>query len=451
MSQLLINILAFIVAIGLLVTVHEFGHYWVARRLGIKVLRFSVGFGKPIWSRIAGPDRTEYAISNIPIGGYVKMLDERDCEVAPHERHRAFNRQPVPSRIAVLVAGPAANFLFAVAAFWLMFMVGVQGFRPVVGDVEEGSYAAVAGVAAGDEIVSVGGRRTDDWQDANLALLEDLVDDGVVELRLAGEDGAERTATLDVGEERVRLTEPGMLLRGLGIYTWPRSLEARIGQVHAGTPAEAGGLEAGDLVLAADGVPIENWNGWREFVRARPGQTVELLVERSGEQRRLTLQLDAAEDGGESIGFSGTLPAEPDVRGFVERHGPIAAIGHAVVETVDMTTLTLRMLWRMVTGDVSAKNLSGPINIAQYAGATASVGAVPFLNFLAIVSISLGILNLMPVPMLDGGQILFNLVEAAKGSPLSARAEMLGQQVGLLMLLMLMSVAFYNDIARLIG
>ncbi len=455
MSQFLISAAAFVVAIGLLVAVHEFGHYWVARRLGIKVLRFSIGFGKPIWRRVAGADATEYVISSIPLGGYVKMLDEREGPVPGADRGRAFNHKPIPARIAVLVAGPAFNFLFAIAAYWLMFVAGVPGLKPVIGEVAPDGPAAQAGLLRDDRIVAVGDVETATWEGALLAMLDDMLDDGRIRMRVVDSRGSERSAVIDVADRTEALTEPGALFPGLGLSAWAPEIPARIESVEPGGAGERGGLLPGDLIVAAGEERIETWNQWRDFVRARPGETVSVRVERAGRQVMLALDIGEAVDGNERIGMTGTRPVAPEGIGdhmiAEQRYGPLDAIGVAVGKTWDMTALTLRMFWRMLTGDVSLKNISGPINIAQYAGYTAAAGGVAFLSFLAIVSISLGILNLLPIPVLDGGQIAFQLAEAVKGSPLSQRAEIVGQQIGLFLLLMLMSFAFYNDIARLVS
>jgi len=453
--QVLISVVAFIVAIGILVAVHEYGHYLAARRLGVRVLRFSVGFGRPIWVRRSGPDRTEYCISAIPFGGYVKLLDERDCPVALAEQSRAFNRQPVAARIVILAAGPFMNFLFAVLAYWMMFMVGVPGTRPVVGEVEPDSTAAVAGILSGDEIVAVGERRTATWEGAIVSMLDGMLATGRISLLVRGAEGAERTVVLDTTGRSAELTEPGRLFSGLGFKPWEPRLPPVLGEVLPGGAAERGGLRAGDRILVADGVTIGSWPAWVDFVRARPGKEVHVEVERDGGVLPVVIAIEAVPGEQGEVGRIGAAPRVPDdlYEGMqsVERYAPLPAMARSVQRSWEMASLTVRMLFRMATGDVSAKNISGPINIAQYAGYSASIGVAPFLSFLAVVSISLGILNLLPVPMLDGGQIAYQLIEAAKGSPLSERSQIIGQQVGIFFLLVLMSFAFYNDISRLLG
>ncbi len=451
MTNIAILLLAFAVAISVLVAVHEFGHYWVARRLGIKVLRFSIGFGKPLWSRRAGPDQTEYVISALPLGGYVKMLDEREGPIPEADRGRAFNNAPIASRLAVLAAGPAFNFLFAIAVYWIIFMMGVTSLKPVIGEIEAGSYAAEAGLVAGDEIVVANGERTADWQQATLAIIDDLVDDGLIEMTVAGEDGARRDVSIDVGADKRRLTEPGQLLEGLGIFVWPRTRPAVIGRVVAGGSAADAGVVPGDRIVAIDDIEIDGWAALVEQIEANPGREVQLGVEREGRRIDMPAVIGKERVDGEIVGRLGVGAQTADGRRVEVRLGPLAAAGKAVSYTGEMTAFTVRMLWRMLTGDFSARNLSGPITIAEYAGETARIGPEAFLSFLAIVSISLGILNLLPVPILDGGQMVFQLAEALKGSPLSPETELRGQQVGIVLLLMLMSLAFYNDILRLIG
>ena len=452
MSGILTSALAFIVAIGVLVAVHEFGHFWVARRLGIKVLRFSVGFGRPLW-RKAGADGTEYWISAIPLGGYVKMLDEREGDVPPEDVSRSFNRQPPSSRIAVLFAGPAFNFLFAIAAYWIMFVVGVPAMKPLVGAIEPGSPAAEAGLRGGDLIIAVDDASTATMMDAQLELLKSMVPGGRATLEVEGQDGGRRTARLAYDGDTHALTEPGAMFPGLGIGLWRPEIPAVIGEIMPEGTAAAAGLQPGDRVLSADGRPISDWNELVAFIRARPGEQLALVVERDGAPLTLALFVGAADDQGERVGRIGAGPrVTPELWDPVrteQRYGPIGAAGRAVSETWRMSALTVTMVGRMILGQVSVKNISGPINIAQAAGFTAAAGITAFLSFLAIVSISLGIINLLPIPLLDGGQIVYQCVEIAKGSPVSDRAQIIGQQVGILLLLMLMTFAFYNDIVRL--
>jgi regulator of sigma E protease len=450
MSSVLINLLSFMVAISVLVAIHEFGHYLVGRLCGMKVLRFSIGFGKPLWTWIAGKDRTEYCISALPLGGYVKFLDEREGPVEPADQGRAFNHRPVPARIAVLFAGPFFNFLFAIVAYWVLFLNGIPTIKPAVGEVRPDSYAAAAGLEHGDRIVKVGEREATDWETALVAMLEELVADGTVTLDLEAEDGWEKSAVIRVGGDRARLTEPGVLFDGLGFEPWQPP--AVVGMVEEESAASAAGIVEGDRIVEIAGERILSFGDLQEVVAARPGETVNVRLIRNGEERVLEAELGSREVDGRQQGFMGIgIDAAAGDHWYVRKFGPFAAIGESIERTWNSTGFTVKMLARMVTGEVSIKNISGPINIAQYAGDSASAGMNAFLTFLALVSISLGVLNLLPVPILDGGQIVYQTVELVKGSPLSDRSQLVGQQVGILALLLLMSFAFYNDIARILN
>ncbi|MGB5209719.1 MAG: RIP metalloprotease RseP [Gammaproteobacteria bacterium] len=453
MNEIFTSILAFVVAISVLVAVHEYGHFWVARKLGVRVLRFCIGFGKPIWSRTAGRDPVEYAVAAVPLGGYVKLLDEREGPVPDDQKHRAFNRQSPIRRIAILVAGPLFNFIFAVFAYWLMFITGVSALQPVIGGIEAGSRAEFAELRAGDRIVAVDQRQTPTMMDARIGLLDGLVGDGEARVRVVGIDGQTRDVLLSVIGNRRELTETADIFPQLGIQPWRPIVPPVIGSLSDDGSAMRSGMEPGDRIVMADGEPVEDWASWVDFVRARPNQQVMLEIERDGRRQALDLAIGVSPD--EDIGLIGAGVVVPeglyDEIITEQKFGPFAAASQALNRTWDMSALTVRMLYRMVTGDVSPKSISGPINIAQTAGYTASVGLAAFLAFLAIVSISLGILNLLPIPMLDGGQIVYQFAEMIKGSPVSERTQIIGQQVGILLLLMLMSFAFYNDIVRLAG
>ncbi|MCA1799238.1 MAG: RIP metalloprotease RseP [Xanthomonadaceae bacterium] len=453
----LIALASFIVALGILVTVHEYGHFWVARRAGVQVLRFSVGFGRPIWSRTAS-DGTEYVIAAIPLGGYVKMLDERDPDMpASADVERSFNRTTPLRKVAITLAGPAANFLFAIFAYWMMFVIGIPGLQPVVGAVTPDSPAAHAGLEAGDRFVRIDGSDTPTWEAALLALLEGVITNEPFEVEVVDTDGYARQHMLAAGAARP-LTEPGSLLPGIGIAPWRPRVPAFLGDIEAGGAADAAGLRSGDHVLALDGEPVADWEALVGHIRARPGERVLFQVERAGALLELPVQvgaIDSGEAGGGVIGRVGAGVSVPaDLFAGMEselRYGPVAALPRAARRMVEMSVLTVKMLGSMVVGDVSVKNISGPINIAQYAGYSASVGLVPFLAFLAIVSISLGIINLLPIPILDGGHLVYHLVELVKGRPVSEQTEIVGQRIGLGMLAMLMGLAFYNDLARIFG
>jgi regulator of sigma E protease len=451
--KMLVFLAAFLVAIGILVAVHEFGHYWVAKKLGFKVLRFSIGFGKPLVMRVGkDADRTEYCLAAIPLGGYVKLLDEREGEVSPEELHRSFTRRPVLHRIAVLLAGPAMNLLFAAFLYAILAMVGTEVVKPVVGQVRLDSPAAAAGLQRGDEIVRVGDRNVVDTEELQIALIRQFTDDGVIPLRVR-RDGGERALTLRVNADRRAMTEPGKLLPGLGfdLATW--NADTLVHEAPEGSAGARAGLKAGDRLLAVDGQPIANRMEFIDLVNGAPGRDISIEVERGGQRLRIVAAVPRVIEQGKPIGRLGILLEEGPQNwppGLVETHrsGPIDAVVEGVAKTWGMSSLTVQMLWRIVTGQVSAKNISGPISIAEFAGISAYLGLTAFLAFLAIISVSLGVLNLMPVPLLDGGQVVYQLVEAVKGTPLSERAQLLGQQVGIALLVVLMSLAFYNDISR---
>ena len=450
MGDALTSLLAFVVAISVLVAVHEYGHYIVGRWAGMKVLRFSIGFGKPLVTWVRGADQTEYCISAIPLGGYVRFLDGREGPVAPEDEGRAFNQRPIPARIAVLFAGPLFNFLFAILAYWALFLNGIPTLQPAVGEVQADSYAARAGLEFGDKIVAVGDAETADWEATLVNIFDRMVATGEIPLTLEDDNGRQRRATIRVGEDASRLTEPNMLFGGLGFEPWQPP--AVIGELVEDGAAEAAGLVVGDRITAVAGERVKNYNDLIGAVSGRPGDRVTLEYVRGGQTEQIDIVIGEQEVDGEVRGLLG-VRGSSDIGDYykLRQYGPLESIGQAAQRTWTSTVFTLRMLGRMVTGDVSIKNISGPINIAQFAGDSAQRGLNEFLAFLALVSISLGVLNLLPVPVLDGGQIVYQTIELAKGSPLSERSQIIGQQVGILALILLMSFAFYNDIARILG
>lgn len=451
---MLINILAFIVAVGVLVSFHEFGHYWVARRMGVKVLRFSVGFGKPLWKRVGGADHTEYVIAAIPLGGYVKMLDEREGEVEPSELDRAFNRQPVSKRIAIVVAGPLFNIIFAVLAYWLMFMIGVSGVKPEIGEVAPNSIAAEAGLLPGEQILRVNDKPTPTWEIASITLLRYALDAGHLNIEVEDANGRILRRYLDLQNTQVLMAD-GDLLGKLGIVPWRPTILPVIGELIEDGAAQRGGLQTGDRILAANGETIALWNDWVNFVRARPAQTISVEVERNATVITLKLQTDTRYEDGVEVGRIGAYPQiDRDKLATMRvhvRYGPIESLLKALTKTWDIAILTLRVIWKLLTGEASLKNISGPVTIAEFAGMSVVLGLSAFLGALAIFSISIGILNLLPVPVLDGGHLLYYLIELIKGSPVSELAEAVGQRIGIAMLAGLMALAFYNDLARLFG
>ncbi len=450
------NIFFFIVAIGVLVTFHEFGHYWVARKAGVKVLRFSVGFGKPLFSwrrKTAEGDEIEYVIAAIPLGGYVKMLDEREGEVSELEKSRAFNNQNISKRIAIVFAGPAFNFILAIFLYWLVFMMGTTVDRPFVGEAEPDSIVASAGFEVQDEVLMVGDAVVNSWNEFRLEILDQGLDGGDLQIRVRARDNNEYTRLLALGDIRL-LENEGDIFKLIGFNQWIPELKAEIGGVMENSAAENAGLRKGDVFLQVDGIAVDQWSSLVEMIREKPNKAMQFVVLRNGVEEIVTVipQSRKTKDGEQGfIGAYQHLPEE--VRQMLItriEYSPSEALMNATEKTWDMSTLTLRVLWKMVSGEASLSNISGPITIATYAGVTASIGLVSFLSFLAVISVSLGVLNLLPVPMLDGGHLFYYLIEIIKGSPVSEAFELRGQQVGMAILALLMSVAIFNDLQRLV-
>ena len=455
MIDFLFSAVAFIVALGALITIHEFGHFWVARKAGVKVLRFSVGFGKPLFKKIGKKDNTEFVVAAIPLGGYVKMLDEREGPVAPAERHRSFNNQSVWARIAIVAAGPIANFLLAIVAYWAMFIIGISGVVPLIGGVEENSAASRAGFQIEDKIIAVQGKQTRTWNQVRLAVLDASLDaSGLMEVTVEDKDGTTRIRTLAVDSEGI-LKGKGDVIGDLGLQHWWPQVEPIIGGVSEDGAAKRAGLQAGDRVLTVNNQALQTWRDWVNIVRENPARPMELVIERDGIQMPLTVTPDERSHASGTIGYIGAWEGQSrllleKVRTVV-RFSPIDAVTAALERTKDMSVLTVQMLWKLIVGQASIENISGPITIAQFAGQSASVGIDHYLGFLALISISLGVLNLLPVPMLDGGHLLYFFIEVIRGKPVSEKVQLFGQQIGMVLLAGLMSIAFYNDILRLIG
>jgi regulator of sigma E protease len=453
--DILFTIGSFVVALAILIAVHEFGHFWVARRLGVKVLRFSIGFGRPLLRVQRRPDATEYVLALVPLGGYVKMLDEREDEVPAAEAHLAFNRQALWKRSAIVVAGPLFNFLFAIIAYWAIFMSGDVGLRPVVGEVEPQSIAAAAGFRPGDELIRIGDREAGSWETALIAFVGKSLDGKELAVQVRDASGTELTRWISSDAVRSLADEPDLFGR-LGLSPERPILPAVIGELVPGEAAEGAGLQTGDRILVADGRPIEGWQDFVGMVRDHPDEELTIEIERAdGARATLSIRPRSTEVEGSTIGRIGAGVLVPD--GLMDdysvevRYGPIESLDRAVAKTVDMSVMTLRVVGRMLIGQASVENLSGPLTIAETAGRTASYGLDAFVKFLAIVSISLGILNLLPIPVLDGGHLLYFFIEWVKGGPLSEAAQMQGQKIGLVLLAGLMSLAFYLDLSRLLG
>ncbi|KHO65700.1 sigma E protease regulator RseP [Pseudomonas flexibilis] len=440
-----------LIALGVLVTFHEFGHFWVARRCGVKVLRFSVGFGTPLlrWHDRHG---TEFVVAAIPLGGYVKMLDEREGEVPTELLGQTFNRKSVRQRFAIVSAGPIANFLLALLFFWLIAMLGTQQVRPVIGQVLPGTPAAEAGLQAGQEILAVDGKAVDGWGAVNLQLVRRLGETGMLQVRVSEPDSSvERDYQISLNAWQRGVEEPDPI-GSLGLQPWRPAVPAVLAHIDPSGPAQAAGLRTGDRLLSLDGVALRDWQDLVERVRARADQQVVLQVERAGQPLAVQVQLAGRGEGEARQGYLGAgvsgvdWPAEM-LREI--RYGPLDAVWQSVQRTWSMSQLTLDSLGKMLFGELSVKNLSGPITIAKVAGTSAQSGLADFLNFLAYLSISLGILNLLPIPVLDGGHLLFYLYEWARGKPLPEKVQAWGMQIGIALVIGVMLLALFNDLGRL--
>lgn len=448
--QIIETVLALALTLGILVTLHEYGHFWVARRCGVKVLRFSVGFGKPMFSWY-DKHGTEFAVAAIPLGGYVKMLDEREGPVPEELRDQAFTSKPPGQRIAIAAAGPLANFIFAIFAYWLLSVVGVTHVAPIVGQIADESVAERVGLQEGMEIHAVDGHRVSSWRDVNMRILERTGEHGSISMEVS-EDGARGTVSGELSGWGLSDDTPNPLAE-FGITPWRPAVPPVLGQISEGGRAEAAGLQPGDRIVAVNGEAIGSWFELVDFIRNAPEQTLQVTVERNGSEQSLSVTPEArTEESGQSIGFVGAgveaISWPEEVLRDVS-YGPFAAIPVALSETWADTRLTLVAIKKMVTGLLSPTNLSGPITIARVAEASVSSGFEDFVRFLAYLSVSLGILNLLPVPVLDGGHIVYYTIEALRGKPLSEQAQAFGLRIGMAMILTLMVFALYNDLMRL--
>jgi regulator of sigma E protease len=453
--NLLTTLIAFVVALGVLIVVHEFGHYLVARLCNVRVLRFSVGFGTPLWHKALGRDRTEWAIAAFPLGGYVKMADEREGPVAPQDLPRAFNRQSVYRRFAIVLAGPTANFLLAIFFYWVLFLHGVPGLKPVLGPITPDTPAASAGFISGETIVTIGDEPVPTWQDARWVLLQHAVRKDRPRVQVRNDKGEIAWHELDLsGLSGDQLDSD--FLKAVGFTYYRPKIRPQIGDIVSGAAAERAGLRRGDEFIAINGKPITRWDEVVELVRAHPEKTLKVEVKRAGQVLPpIELIPVAVVEGAGMVGKIGAAPlidrSMMATLATEVRYGPLKSLSKAVHKTWDTAVFTLKMLGKMIIGEISLKNLSGPITIADYAGQTAQSGWVAYLLFLALISISLGVLNLLPIPLLDGGHLMYYMVEILKGSPVSDRAVEIGQHVGVALLFTLMAFAIYNDINRLIS
>lgn len=455
MLSILYTIISFIVALAILIAVHEFGHFWVAKKLGVKVLRFSLGFGPTLWKKTFGQDKTEFVIAAVPLGGYVKMLDEREEPVKPEELHRAFNQQSIMVRSAIVVAGPGFNFIFAIFAYWAAFGVGIEGVKPYIGKVDANTPAFNANIEPDDLILSINKKQTPTWEAFLITLLSEITDDSQqIDIELIKSNGHNQTTQLDL-TKIVNTINVSTMLTELGITPKRLKLPAYIGGIINNSPAQAAGFQKGDKIETVNGNPITEWSQWVEVIQTNPGQ--ELLVNISREHQTLTLPITpkSIQKNNKTIGQIGAHAHIPENFGTemraITQYSFIEGFVQAVDKTQEMSVLVFKFMWKMLVGTASIDNLSGPVSIAHYAGKSAEIGFVRFMIFLAGISVSLGVLNLLPIPLLDGGHLFFYLIETIKGSPVSENVQLTGQKIGLTLLLFLMSLAIFKDFERLYG
>jgi regulator of sigma E protease len=449
----MLTLTAFLVTLGVLVVVHEYGHFLVARLCGVKVLRFAVGFGRPLYTRTFGKDGTEFVLAAFPLGGYVKMLDEREAPVPEAEQTRAFNRQSVWKRIAIVCAGPLANLLLAILLYWVLFMSGIPGMKPLLGEVPVGTPAAQASLKSGEMITKVEGVPVATWQDVRWVLLRQSLKSSTAEIEAYSAHDETHLHRLDLHILAADDFEVDMLEK-LGFHPAQPEMPARVGEVVEGGAAQRDGLQIGDQIMAVDGVSVPGWEAFVQRVRANAGKRLALDITRAGVAMQLKLTPDSVQENGQTIGRIGAAyrMQDDELRKYMTevRYPPFSALAHAFSKTLDTSVFSLKMLGSMVAGSMSWKGVSGPVTIASIAGQTAHIGWKAFVGFLALVSISLGVLNLLPVPVLDGGHLMYYIVEIFKGSPVSERAMEIGQRIGLALLGLLMTIALYNDFNRII-
>lgn len=448
------TIISFIIALGTLITFHEFGHYLVARWSGVKVLRFCIGFGQPVFRRRWGKDQTEWVIAAIPLGGYVKMLDENEGKVSSEDLPRAFNRQSVARRFAIVAAGPIANFLLAIVLYWLLFILGVAGMKPVLGPIEPATPAAKAEFTMGETIISIENESVASWQDARWALLRYAIDQSAnVKVQTINNSGEINLRQLDLSQvdpDKLNENFPGII----GFSSYQPVIKPIIGQVISDGAGDHAGLLVSDEIIAVNNTEVHNWMDFVQEIRTNPGRSLELDILRGDQMIMLPVTPEVITENGKQVGKIGVAPivnqAEFEELLVTVSYSPGKALQKAAEKTWETTVLTLQMLSKMIMGDVSWKNISGPISIADYAGQSAQMGLVSYLAFLALISVSIGVLNLLPIPILDGGHLMYYLIEIVKGSPVSDKTIIIGQKIGLIMLFTLMTFAIYNDISRLI-
>lgn len=461
----MMTLLAFVVTIGLLVTIHEYGHFQVARWCGVKVLKFSIGFGKPLWQKTFGKDRTQFVLAAIPLGGFVKMLDERELKAeqmadpdqpkthySEAELQRAFNRQSVWKRIAIVIAGPVANLLLAIVLYWGLFMLGVTGTRPIIGEVVGNSLAAQASLTSGEIIQKINGEPVSSWQEARWILLEESLENKSVEIEAVNQSNELFQHTLSFAG--VNNDSEVDILKKIGLEEYKPKIPAVIGEILSGSVADQVGLKAEDKILSVDGVKISDWEQLVNIIKSNPNKKLWFEIERAQKTLRIAATPEKVEENGESIGRMGAAvkldQKELDNLLVEFNYSPLVSLQKAVSKTWDTSIFSLKMLGKMLLGQVSLKSISGPVTIADYAGKSAGMGIKTFLSFLALVSISLGVLNLLPIPVLDGGHLMYYMVEIFKGSPVSENLMLAGQKIGFVILGLLMTLAIFNDFNRLL-
>jgi len=456
MIDFLWNTASFVVALGVLVTIHEYGHFWVARKLGVKVIRFSIGFGKALWQKTAA-DGTEYVVAAIPLGGYVKMLDEREDKVPDSEKHQAFNCKPVTSRIAIVSAGPIANFLLAIFVYWWMFVLGVPAMKPYLGEIPAESIAAVAGLESGDEIISVDGKKVGNWQEVNLSIIRRMGETSEIMVSVRHpQESIIREHSLQLANWTIDPEQPDAL-RSLGMSPWAPEFPPTLGDVLPNEAAARSGLMQGDTILSINGQAMKNWDDIVAVVSKRPNTLLQLEILRDSKKIDLELLTGSRQLQGEKQGYLGVNRADlPEKQlnllnnmRYRQQYGFFDAIGQGIDKTWEITLLSFRLIGKIFSGEVSPKNLSGPITIAQGAGAYASYGFVFFLGFLGMISVNLGIVNLLPIPVLDGGHLMYYIIELIRGKPISESAQEIGYRIGMILVLSLMVFSIVNDIGRL--
>ena len=455
MNEILLSIIAFIISVGLLITFHEFGHFSVARFFDIKVLRFSIGFGRPIYTRHFGRDRTEFTICLLPLGGYVKMLDDREGTVVQQEKAREFNGKPLWQRFLIVLAGPFFNFIFAIIAYSLIYTIGINALKPIIGHVETTSIASSSGFAEGQEILSINGLSTPTWPTVIDSLVNHVVSGDVVDIQVVNNSGEKQVLSLNLSSISIDEMADGKLLNKLGLNIVKLKLPPIIGEIEKNGPAQSSGLLQNDRIIAVNSNLVDSWQEWVEIIQENPDKSLNVELLRDEALINIELRPKNYEINGKNIGRIGARPAVNDdlysSYFALEQYSLHLAILRAFDKTWEMSVLTLKVLAKMISGDASVKNLSGPISIAKYAGQSASIGATALLTFLAIVSISLGVLNLLPIPLLDGGHLVYYIIEFFTGKPVSDSIQMTGQQIGIVLLFGLMGLALYNDFVRLLG